>query len=63
MLMLCLEWWMFEIGGFLSGVISETELAAQSIIYQMAVIAYMVQSKANPLHRNTLPGPPLVWCM
>uniref|UniRef100_A0A3P8W959 Multidrug and toxin extrusion protein n=1 Tax=Cynoglossus semilaevis TaxID=244447 RepID=A0A3P8W959_CYNSE len=41
MLMLCLEWWMFEIGGFLSGVISETELAAQSIIYQMAVIAYM----------------------
>lgn len=42
MLMLCLEWWMFEVGGFLAGVISEVELGAQSIIYELAVVAYMV---------------------
>ncbi|KAM4595385.1 multidrug and toxin extrusion protein 1-like [Fundulus diaphanus] len=41
MLMLCLEWWMFEAGGFLAGVISEVELGANSIIYELAVIAYM----------------------
>ncbi|XP_070683594.1 multidrug and toxin extrusion protein 1-like [Pempheris klunzingeri] len=41
MLMLCLEWWMFEIGGFLAGVISEAELGAQSIAYELAVVAYM----------------------
>uniref|UniRef100_A0A672YJ34 Multidrug and toxin extrusion protein n=1 Tax=Sphaeramia orbicularis TaxID=375764 RepID=A0A672YJ34_9TELE len=41
MLMLCLEWWMFEIGGFLAGVISETELGAQSIVYELSVVAYM----------------------
>ncbi|KAG7486117.1 multidrug and toxin extrusion protein 1-like [Solea senegalensis] len=42
MLMLCLEWWMFEIGGFLAGVISETELGAQSVGYELAVVAYMI---------------------
>lgn len=42
MLMLCLEWWMFEIGGFLAGVISEVELGAHAIIYELAVVAYMV---------------------
>ncbi|XP_042341679.1 multidrug and toxin extrusion protein 1-like [Plectropomus leopardus] len=41
MLMLCLEWWMFEVGGFLAGVISEAELGAQSIAYELAVVAYM----------------------
>ncbi|XP_075947987.1 multidrug and toxin extrusion protein 1-like [Anarhichas minor] len=41
MLMLCLEWWMFEIGGFLAGLISEVELGAQSIVYELAVVAYM----------------------
>ncbi|XP_040000723.1 multidrug and toxin extrusion protein 1-like isoform X2 [Xiphias gladius] len=41
MLMLCLEWWMFEVGGFLAGVISEAELGAQSIMYELAVVAYM----------------------
>ncbi|KAM7009206.1 multidrug and toxin extrusion protein 1-like [Tautogolabrus adspersus] len=41
MLMLCLEWWMFEMGGFLAGVISEAELGAQSIVYELAVVAYM----------------------
>lgn len=33
---------MFEVGGFLAGIISEAELGAQSIAYELAVIAYMV---------------------
>uniref|UniRef100_A0A668SJ55 Multidrug and toxin extrusion protein n=1 Tax=Oreochromis aureus TaxID=47969 RepID=A0A668SJ55_OREAU len=41
MLMLCLEWWMFQVGGFLAGVISEAELGAQSVTYQLASLAYM----------------------
>ncbi|XP_073330499.1 multidrug and toxin extrusion protein 1-like [Pagrus major] len=41
MLMICLSWWIFEIGGFLAGVISEVELGAQSIVYQLCIIAYM----------------------
>eukprot|EP00064_Thunnus_orientalis_P015626 superscaffoldBa00002934_g15681 len=41
MLMLCLEWWLYEIAGFLAGMISEVELGAQSIIYELATIAYM----------------------
>ncbi|CAL9700859.1 unnamed protein product [Knipowitschia caucasica] len=42
MLMLCLEWWILEIGAFLAGIISETELGAQSVIYELCVIAYML---------------------
>ncbi|XP_041789468.1 multidrug and toxin extrusion protein 1-like [Chelmon rostratus] len=41
MLMICLSWWIFEVGGFLAGVISEVELGAQSIAYQLCIIAYM----------------------
>ncbi|KAJ4929628.1 hypothetical protein JOQ06_018651 [Pogonophryne albipinna] len=41
MLMLCLEWWLYEIAGFLAGIISEVELGAQSIVYQLAAIVYM----------------------
>ncbi|KAG7217255.1 hypothetical protein INR49_027799 [Caranx melampygus] len=41
MLMHCLEWWLYEIAGFLAGVISEVELGAQSIVYELATIAYM----------------------
>uniref|UniRef100_A0AAQ5Z4G6 Multidrug and toxin extrusion protein n=1 Tax=Amphiprion ocellaris TaxID=80972 RepID=A0AAQ5Z4G6_AMPOC len=41
MLMICLSWWIFEIGGFLAGVISEVELGAQSIAYQLCITAYM----------------------
>lgn len=33
---------MFEVGGFLAGLISEAELGAQSIIYELSVVAYMV---------------------
>uniref|UniRef100_A0A8C4ZJ76 Multidrug and toxin extrusion protein n=1 Tax=Gadus morhua TaxID=8049 RepID=A0A8C4ZJ76_GADMO len=41
MLMLCLEWWVFELGGFLAGLISEQELGAQSIVYELATLSYM----------------------
>ncbi|KAM8772232.1 multidrug and toxin extrusion protein 1-like isoform 1-T1 [Acanthopagrus schlegelii] len=41
MLMICLSWWIFEIGGLLAGVISEIELGAQSIVYQLCIMAYM----------------------
>ncbi|KAM6986803.1 multidrug and toxin extrusion protein 1-like [Aplochiton taeniatus] len=41
MLMMCLEWWTYEIGGFLAGLISEAELGAQSVVYELATIAYM----------------------
>lgn len=48
MLMLCLEWWLFEVGAFLAGLISEAELGAQSITYELTVVAYMVI-----LHENS----------
>uniref|UniRef100_A0A673A914 Solute carrier family 47 member 3 n=1 Tax=Sphaeramia orbicularis TaxID=375764 RepID=A0A673A914_9TELE len=41
MVMLCVEWWTYEIGGFLAGLISEVELGAQSVVYQLANVAYM----------------------
>ncbi|XP_042341753.1 multidrug and toxin extrusion protein 1-like [Plectropomus leopardus] len=41
MLMICLSWWIFEVGGLLAGVISEVELGAQSIAYQLCITAYM----------------------
>ncbi|XP_078536016.1 multidrug and toxin extrusion protein 2-like isoform X4 [Lissotriton helveticus] len=42
MLMVCIEWWTFEIGGFLAGLISITELGAQAIMLELATAAYMV---------------------
>ncbi|KAF7665275.1 hypothetical protein LDENG_00142090 [Lucifuga dentata] len=41
MLMHCLEWWLYEVAGFLTGVIGEVELGAQSIVYQVSTIVYM----------------------
>ncbi|XP_055992852.1 multidrug and toxin extrusion protein 1-like isoform X2 [Sorex fumeus] len=42
MLMLCIEWWAYEIGSFLSGVLGMVELGAQSVVYELAVIVYMI---------------------
>ncbi|KAG8451760.1 hypothetical protein GDO86_003815 [Hymenochirus boettgeri] len=42
MLMVCVEWWTYEIGNFLAGLISVVELGAQSVIYQVVTIAYMI---------------------
>ncbi|XP_053729294.1 multidrug and toxin extrusion protein 1-like isoform X4 [Synchiropus splendidus] len=41
LLMVCVEWWTYEIGGFLAGIISEVELGAQSVVYQISNVAYM----------------------
>uniref|UniRef100_A0A8C4X7X0 Multidrug and toxin extrusion protein n=1 Tax=Erpetoichthys calabaricus TaxID=27687 RepID=A0A8C4X7X0_ERPCA len=41
MLMLCIEWWTFEIGSFLSGLISKVALGSQSILYELSTIAFM----------------------
>uniref|UniRef100_A0AAQ5ZNW9 Multidrug and toxin extrusion protein n=1 Tax=Amphiprion ocellaris TaxID=80972 RepID=A0AAQ5ZNW9_AMPOC len=41
MVMLCAEWWTYEIGSFLAGIISEVELGAQSVVYELSNIAYM----------------------
>ncbi|XP_049322843.1 multidrug and toxin extrusion protein 1 isoform X1 [Astyanax mexicanus] len=41
LLMLCAEWWTYELGAFLAGLISPVELGAQSIIYELANVAYM----------------------
>ncbi|XP_012730028.2 multidrug and toxin extrusion protein 1 [Fundulus heteroclitus] len=41
MVMMCIEWWTYEIGSFLAGLISEVELGTQSVVYQLANIAYM----------------------
>ncbi|XP_034723083.1 multidrug and toxin extrusion protein 1-like [Etheostoma cragini] len=41
MVMMCVEWWTYEIGGFLAGLISEVELGAQSVVYELANVAYM----------------------
>ncbi|XP_034556939.1 multidrug and toxin extrusion protein 1 [Notolabrus celidotus] len=41
MVMLCVEWWTYEIGSFLAGLISEVELGAQSVVYELANVAYI----------------------
>ncbi|XP_068440275.1 multidrug and toxin extrusion protein 1 [Clinocottus analis] len=41
MVMMCVEWWTYEIGGFLAGLISEVELGAQAVLYELATVAYM----------------------
>ncbi|XP_039576619.1 multidrug and toxin extrusion protein 1-like [Passer montanus] len=41
MLMMCIEWWTYEIGSFLIGLLSVVELSVQSIIYEVSVVAFM----------------------
>ncbi|TFK13003.1 transcription initiation factor TFIID subunit 2 [Platysternon megacephalum] len=42
MLMTCIEWWTYEIGSFLIGLLSVVELSAQSIIYEVSTVSYMI---------------------
>ncbi|XP_077461425.1 multidrug and toxin extrusion protein 1-like [Stigmatopora argus] len=42
MLMFCMEWWAFEVGGFLASQISEVELGAQTVMNQLTVISFMI---------------------
>jgi hypothetical protein len=44
MLMLSLQWWGFEVGTLLSGVLGEVQLAAQSVLFQIETIVFMVSS-------------------
>ncbi|KAF5904361.1 multidrug and toxin extrusion protein 1-like, partial [Clarias magur] len=41
MIMLGAEWWTYELGAFLAGLISEVELGSQTVTYELANIAYM----------------------
>ncbi|XP_052660624.1 multidrug and toxin extrusion protein 1-like isoform X2 [Harpia harpyja] len=51
MLMICIEWWTYEIGSFLIGLLSVVELSVQSIIYEVSVVAFMI-----PLGLGTAAG-------
>ncbi|XP_046530154.1 multidrug and toxin extrusion protein 2 isoform X2 [Equus quagga] len=42
MLMICLEWWAYEIGSFLMGLLSVLDLSAQAVIYEVATVIYMI---------------------
>ncbi|XP_077402356.1 multidrug and toxin extrusion protein 1 [Vanacampus margaritifer] len=39
--MVCFEWWIWEIGGFLAGVLGEVDLAAQHVMVEISAITYM----------------------
>lgn len=41
-LMLCIEWWSFEIGSFLAGLISVVELGTQAIMLELVTLAAML---------------------
>uniref|UniRef100_A0A4W2FUW9 Multidrug and toxin extrusion protein n=1 Tax=Bos indicus x Bos taurus TaxID=30522 RepID=A0A4W2FUW9_BOBOX len=47
MLMLCIEWWAYEIGSFLVGLLSVLDLSAQAVIYEVATVIYMVSHSAK----------------
>ncbi|KAM9254105.1 multidrug and toxin extrusion protein 2-like [Dugong dugon] len=42
MLMICIEWWAYEIGSFLMGLLSVLDLSAQAVIYEVATVTYMI---------------------
>ncbi|XP_007939678.1 multidrug and toxin extrusion protein 2 [Orycteropus afer afer] len=42
MLMMCIEWWAYEIGSLLMGLLSVLDLSAQSVIYEVASMTYMI---------------------
>ncbi|KAM9320072.1 multidrug and toxin extrusion protein 2-like [Gastrophryne carolinensis] len=44
MLMVCIEWWSFEIGGFLAGLVSVVALGAHAIMLELATAAYMARA-------------------
>uniref|UniRef100_A0AAY4DU64 Multidrug and toxin extrusion protein n=1 Tax=Denticeps clupeoides TaxID=299321 RepID=A0AAY4DU64_9TELE len=41
-MMCCFEWWIYEIGGFLAGMISEEDLGAQHVVIMLAYVNYMI---------------------
>uniref|UniRef100_A0A8C4QVU0 Multidrug and toxin extrusion protein n=1 Tax=Eptatretus burgeri TaxID=7764 RepID=A0A8C4QVU0_EPTBU len=41
-MMICLEWWVYEISTILAGILGKVEQAAQSTIYQLTTISYTI---------------------
>ncbi|XP_066552378.1 multidrug and toxin extrusion protein 1 [Amia ocellicauda] len=41
-LMTCFEWWIFEIGNILAGMLGQIDLGAQHVIMELGAIAYMI---------------------
>ncbi|XP_054482549.1 multidrug and toxin extrusion protein 1 [Anoplopoma fimbria] len=39
--MTCFEWWVWEVGGFLAGVLGEVDLAAQHVLVEIGAITFM----------------------
>ncbi|XP_074466244.1 multidrug and toxin extrusion protein 1 isoform X2 [Sebastes fasciatus] len=39
--MICFEWWVWEIGGFLAGILGEVDLAAQHVMVEIGEITFM----------------------
>nr|XP_060503140.1 multidrug and toxin extrusion protein 2-like [Panthera onca] len=42
MLMVCMEWWAYEIGSFLMGLLSVLDLSGQAVMYELATTVYMI---------------------
>ncbi|XP_062408851.1 multidrug and toxin extrusion protein 1-like [Sardina pilchardus] len=40
--MFCLEWWVYEFGGFFAGMLSEDDLAAQHVVMMLGFLNYMI---------------------
>ncbi|KAJ7997542.1 hypothetical protein DPEC_G00230090 [Dallia pectoralis] len=40
-LMVCFEWWVWEIGSFLAGMLGEVDLASQHVLMEIGAITYM----------------------
>ena len=47
--MLCLDWWCFEMTIFLSGILGTTELGAQGVVFNIAVAFVSVSCFFVPL--------------
>ncbi|XP_058415632.1 multidrug and toxin extrusion protein 2 isoform X2 [Diceros bicornis minor] len=57
MLMICTEWWTYEIGSFLMGLLSVLDLSAQAVIYEVATVVYMVRLLRGHLCHTPQPRP------
>ena len=48
-LMLCLEWWSFELCILLAGIIGTTELGAQAIVFNVVILFISVRDSVHTL--------------
>ncbi|XP_040192723.1 multidrug and toxin extrusion protein 2-like [Rana temporaria] len=42
MLMFCIEWWAFEIGGFLAGLINDVQLGGHAVLMQLSTLTLLL---------------------